>query len=364
MSKTTSSKKPPIFIIRLIKYLQNLIENIRQELAPPFVHVLEMAAGGMKSQLIYLAAELSIPDRLKDGKKSISELALELQCNEEALYRFMRALAPFKIIKEVSPKVYQTTKYGRTLEKNNSKSLYPLALLTGEKFWRAPLENLKHTIKTGETSFDYVYNESYFDWLKNNPEKFSLFNRWMDSSSNMNCPVIASSYPFSNFKSIVDIGGGYGALLSHILHQHTSLTGILFDLPEVVSNARSIDEIISNRCKIIGGDFMTEVPKGADLYIMQQIIHDWSDEVSIKILKNCRKAMNSNGRVLIVDTVIKDGNSFDMNKLIDLQIMATCKGGKERTKDQFNDILSQSGLKLIKIHETASIFSIIEAKKC
>lgn len=363
MTTKTSSRRPPIIAVKIIKFIQNFLANLRQEMAPPFVHVMEMAAGGMKSQLIYLAAKLELADRLKNGPKSVSELSKDIECHEEALYRFMRALAPFKVISEISPRVFKTTKYGRTLEQSHPKSLYPLALLTGEEFWRAPLGNLMHSIKTGEASFDNVYGMPYFEYLKSHPDKFDLFSQWMVNSSNMSCPVIASSFPFSKYNSIVDIGGGYGALLAHILKQHPKLQGTLFDLPEIVANAASIDKTLENRCKIIGGNFMEQVPPGADLYIMQQIIHDWSDDVSIKILQNCRNAMAPNGRILVVDSVIKSGNSFDMSKLIDLQIMATCHGGKERTKDQFINIFRESGLELIKIHETAAVFSILEVKK-
>lgn len=362
MNPKKAYTKPPIIAVKLIKFLQNFLDNIRSEIAPPFVHVMEMAAGGMKSQLIFLAGKMELADRLKDGPKSVSQLAKELSCNEEALYRFLRALSPFKIITEISPGTFKTTKYGRTLEKENSKSLHNLALLTGEEFWRAPLGNLMHSINTGDASFDHVYGMPYFEYLKKNPEKFDLFSKWMANSSNINCPVIAASFPFSKYNSIVDIGGGYGALLSHILKQHTKIKGTLFDLPEIVSKAK-IDNSLSDRLSKQGGNFMKSVPAGADLYIMQQIIHDWSDEVSIEILSNCRKAMNQNGRVLIVDSIIKPGNAFHMSKLIDLQIMATCHGGKERTKKQFQHILEKSGLTLVKIHETAAVFSIIEARK-
>lgn len=356
-------KKPPLLIVKAIKSLQNILEIVRREIAPPFVHVTEMAAGGMKSQIIYLAAKLEIADRLKERAKSVEVLAQELSCNENALYRFLRALAPFNVITEISPGVFKTTKYGRTLEKDNPKSLHYLALLTGEEFWRAPLGNLIHSINTGEASFDNVYGMGYFEYLKNNPEKFDLFSKWMENSSNINCPVIASSFPFNKYKSIVDIGGGYGALLAHILASYPNLKGTLFDLPETVQNAKAIDNSIKDRCTIIAGNFIKEVPPGSDLYIMQQIMHDWSDDVCIKILHNISAAMNPDGRILIVDTIIKSGNTFNMNKLVDLQIMATCHGGKERTKKQFLNLFRSCNLKLIKIYETASPYSILEVKK-
>lgn len=357
------SKKPPIFAVKLVKTIQNILSDIRQAMAPPFVHVMEMAAGGMKSQLIFLAAKLELADRLKNGPKTTDELSREIKCDEESLYRFMRALAIFKVITEISPRKFKTTKYGRTLEQGHPKSLYPLAVLTGESFWRDPLGGLLYSIETGNASFDHIFGKGYFEYLKDEPFKFDLFSKWMDSSSNRNCPVIAEGFNFSKYKSIVDIGGGYGALLAHILKRYPNIEGTLFDLPEIVTTPKSIDDTIKERCKVIGGDFMKEVPQGSDLYIMQQIIHDWSDEVSITILKNCKEALAPNGRILVVDSVIKPGNKYDMSKLIDLQIMATCHGGKERTKEQFTHIFKESGLKLVKIHETAAVFSILEVKK-
>jgi len=122
-------------------------------------------------------------------------------------------------------------------------------------------------------------------------------------------------------------------------------------------------KVLPPRCKVEGGDFFEAVPKGGDIYIMQQIIHDWDDELAVKILSNCRKAMTSNARILVVDAVIKPGNKRDMNKFIDLQMLLINVGGRERTAKEFKLLFQKAGLELLKIIPTASMFSIIEGRK-
>jgi len=134
-------------------------------------------------------------------------------------------------------------------------------------------------------------------------------------------------------------------------------------LPDVVEGATEITEDLAYRCEKVGGDFFEAVPGGGDVYIMQQIIHDWSDELAVKILANCRKALSKNGKILVVDAVIKSGNATDMNKFIDLQMLMINKGGKERTQTEFRELFERAGLKLERIISTASMFSIVEGSK-
>ena len=181
----------------------------------------------------------------------------------------------------------------------------------------------------------------------------------------VNCPVIAASYPFSGFRKVIDIGGGRGSLLAHILRQHPSVHGVLFDLPDVVQGASEIDSDISPRCEMVGGDFFKAVPEGGEIYIMQQVIHDWNDELATKILTNCRKAMADNGRLLVVDAVLAPGNVRDVNKFMDLHMLLATKGGRERTEAEFRRLFQDAGLELMRIISTASMlsFSIVEGKK-
>ncbi len=283
---------------------------------------------------------MGIADLLENGPKSADDIA-----------------------KETSDRVFELTPLAETLQKNHPMSIRPFALLAGDSIWREPWDNILHSIKTGEAAFENVFKKGFFDYLNEHEDASEIFNDWMTRASYMNCPVIAASYPFSKFHKVVDIGGGQGSLLAHILRKHPTVNGVLFDLPDVVKNATEIDSAISSRCEIVGGDFFKAVPEGGDLYIMQQIIHDWNDELANKILMNCRNAMADSGRLLVVDAVIKPGNSRDLAKIADLQMLLINKGGRERTEQEFRKLFRDAGLELLRIIPTASMFSIIEGKK-
>ena len=117
--------------------------------------------------------------------------------------------------------------------------------------------------------------------------------------------------------------------------------------------------------KIVGGDFFQAVPEGGDIYILQEILHDWDDELATKILVNCRKGMANNARLLVVDAMLTSVDSLlDVNKFLDLHMLLTT-GGRERTEAEFRGLFQDAGLELTRAIPTASIFafSIIEGKK-
>ncbi len=363
MKEEKSPPIPPTSLLNALQAFQTGILNFANRLSPPFVQVLTLAAGAWNTQIVYAAAKLGIADLLKNGPKSADDLAKETESNPDAIYRLLRTLASVGIFKETSDRVFELTPPAETLQKNHPMSVRPLALLAGDSIWREPWGNIMHSIKTGEEAFENIFKKGFFDYLDEHKDKGEIFNNWMTRVSNMNCPFIAASYPFSKFRKVVDIGGGQGSLLAHILRKHPTVKGVLFDLLDVVKDATEIDSGIASRCEILGGDFFEAVPEGGDLYIMQQVIHDWNDELAARILSNCRDVIADNGKILVVDAVIKPGNSRDVNKFIDLQMLLINKGGRERTEQEFRKLFQNADLELLKIIPTASMFSIVEGGK-
>jgi hypothetical protein len=215
-------------------------------------------------------------------------------------------------------------------------------------------------VKTGEAAFDHMFGMSYSEYLKTHPDIAKIFNECMTSVSCAHNPAIVGSYDFSCFHKIVDVGGGHGSLLTAILKANPTLTGILFDLSHVINSCDGFDSELSGRCEVIGGDFFEEVPAGGDAYILKQIIHNWSDDLSIKILRNCHKAMTDGGRVLVIEAVIEPGNAPNITKFFDLHMLVTGPGAKERTESEFRSLFKTAGFELTKIIPTPSSFSIIE----
>lgn len=150
-------------------------------------------------------------------------------------------------------------------------------------------------------------------------------------------PVVSRSYDFGKFGRIVDVGGGRGGLLAEILKAYPSLKAVLFDQPQVVANPEYLRVAgVLDRCELVGGNFFESVPEGADAYVLKRIIHDWNDDRSVSILRNCRDAVVDGGRVIVVDAVVAAGNEFHSSKLMDL-LMMVLLNGRERTEADFFD---------------------------
>ena len=184
----------------------------------------------------------------------------------------------------------------------------------------------------------------------------------MTSLSTAENPKIAAAYKFSRIRTLVDVGGGHGSLLATILKANPKLKGVLFDQPSVIARAEKDQHVtakgIAERCTLVSGSFFEGVPEGGDVYIMKYILHDWNDEECVKILANCRAAMNTKGRVLVVDNVIPPGNDPHWGKLLDTQMLII--GGRERTKKEFAGLLAKAGLKMIRVVPTKYPLSIVE----
>ena len=142
------------------------------------------------------------------------------------------------------------------------------------------------------------------------------------------------------------------------------MKGILFDLPHVIGRAKDpIDAVgLADRCELVSGNFFESIPQGADAYMMRHIIHDWDDDKSLTILRNCHQAMSSSSRLLVVESVIPPGNEPFGGKFLDL-VMMLIPGGKERTEDEYRMLFDEAGFKLTRIVPTSTEVSIVEGEK-
>ena len=237
------------------------------------------------------------------------------------------------------------------------------AMINEDWVWDA-WQKLLHGVRTGENPVVTAYGMNVFEFLERHPEDLELFGQSMTSLSANENPTIAAAYKFTGIGTLVDIGGGHGSLLAMILKANKKLKGVLFDQPSVIARAQKDQHVtaagIAERVSLVAGNFFEAVPRG-DAYLMKYILHDWNDEQCVKILENCRAAMNDNGRVLVCDNVIPPGNEPSWGKLLDIQMLVI--GGRERTKKEFAAMFNDAGLKLTRIVPTASPLSIVEGVK-
>jgi SAM-dependent methyltransferase len=222
--------------------------------------------------------------------------------------------------------------------------------------------NLLHSIQTGSPAFNKVFGTSLFDYLQHNAAAADTFTQGMTNVSSMLAYAVLMAYDFSKMSSIVDVGGGQGELLEKILQLNPEMTGTVLDIPRTIEivNQELISEARKRRCSYIAGDFFDSVPEGADAYLLCGVIHDWDDDRAVAILRNCRRAMAKNGRVLLVDMVVPENDASSFSKLLDLN-MLVMNGGRERTKSDFCALLAAAGYKHTRIIPTMAPQSMIEA---
>jgi len=330
---------------------------------PPLTSVMvNLTIGHWIARMIYVVAKLKIADLLREGPRTASHLATATGVHAPALYRVLRALASVGVFAETAGGRFKLTPLAATLQTGVPASLRGWAIMINENYTWDAWEELFYGVKTGEIPFLKAHGISVFEYLEQHPEDLEVFGESMTSLSGTENPAIAAAYKFSGVRTLVDIGGGHGSLLATILKVNPKLNGILFDQPSVIAGAQKDQHVtakgIAERCTLQSGSFFEGVPAGGDAYIMKYILHDWNDEQCVKILENCRDAMNEKGRVLVVDNVIPPGNDPNWGKLVDIQMLII--GGRERSKKEFAAMFAQAGFKMTRVVPTKCPLSIVE----
>jgi hypothetical protein len=305
-------------------------------------------------------ARLGIPDLVEHGPKSADELAAQVGADPGPLYRLMRATACVGVLSEGPDGKFSETPLSAVLRSNANPSLRGFAIMHGSEWHGLGWAQLEYCVRTGKQALDKVYGMPIFKYFEQHPEEAQFFNQAMSDLSMIDGPAVTDAYSFAGIQSIVDVGGGHGFLLATILARNPHMKGTLYDIPHVVAGAKDGPlKPLMERCTLASGDMFSSVPAGADAYIMKHIIHDWPDELCIKILKACREGVNPGGKLLVVDNVIQPGNDFAPGKFLDIQ-MLIFPGGCERTEKQFRDLFAAAGWQLSRIIPTAAPQSIVE----
>lgn len=332
--------------------------------AQPEEVLMKMIAGSFVSQALYVAARLGVADLLAEEPRDPSELSAATGAHAGSLYRMLRALASVGVFSERADGKFELNATAHLLRRDAHGSLRDTAIMFGEEWhWRV-WGSAYDSVRTGETAFAGVHGSDIFPYFAANQEAARVFDRAMTSLSHTAAAAVAEAYDFSGTATLADIAGGHGTLLAGILRANPAMRGVLFDQPQVIAGAteRLAAEGVAGRVELATGDFFAEVPAGADAYLMKYIIHDWDDERALAILANCRRAMPDGARLLLVETVIAEGNAPHFGKLLDLE-MLLFTGGRERTEAEYRALLARAGFRLTRVVPTRSPLSIVEAVK-
>jgi hypothetical protein len=327
----------------------------------PAPMVFRMATAYWASQAIYVAAKLGVADLLGEGSKSNDEIASAIGANSKSLARLTRALAALDVLTVDDDGRFRLTKIGASLQSGMPGSMRSIVLTLGEEHYQA-WGNLIDSVQCDKPAFDEIYRRPLFDYLAQNSAAAQTFNEAMTDLTTQMALATVLAYDFSGSRVVADIGGGHGVLLDSILRSNPSTTGILFDSKLVIEGAtlRVENKGVGDRRRSIGGDFFKSVPEGADIYILKNVLHDWSDDRAVRILKNCRQVMRSQAKLLVIEMVLPLLDDPAFGTLLDLN-MLVMSGGQERTKAEHCRLLENGGFRLTQVIPTLAPVSILEA---
>ncbi len=322
----------------------------------------EIMLGATLARAVSAVAELGIPDLIERGSaRPVAELATETGCHERALYRCLRFLASHGIFAEQDQRSFALTPLAEELRTDSDYSYRAAARMSGDLSSGAT--EFDHCLKTEGSGFTKAFGKPLFEFLADHPERAAIFDAAMTAIHGSESPAMLDAYDFSGIGKLADVGGGNGSLLTAILQRHPEMNGMLFDLGHVSGRANANLQAagLSDRCEVQEGNFFESFPEGADAYLMRHIIHDWTDEQCIQILRNCRAVMPAHGRVLVVESVVPPGNDPSPAKDWDI-IMLVYPGGMERTEEEYRELFAAAGFELAGVTPTASPVSVIEGR--
>jgi len=204
---------------------------------------------------------------------------------------------------------------------------------------------------------------AFFDFLGAEPEFGRVFNDAMTSLSGMSIGPVVGAHDFTKYRTIVDVAGGHGRLLAAILNSAPEARGVLYDLPEVIAGAPPLlrEQHVAERVRLAEGSFFDQVPAGGDAYVLKNIIHDWDDAEATQILRTVRAAAPAGAALLLVETVIPDGEGAAIGKWLDMEMLVV-NNGRERTESEYLRLFEAAGFQLVGVADTGSRFNIIEAR--
>ena len=328
---------------------------------PPHVQLIQLLMGMWIAQTVGAIARLGIADVLGSTPVSADDVAAKLNANVDGITRLLRGGAAAGVVVETSARHFALTPLGEALRSDAPLSMRDfLAAETAPGHW-LPWGRLEEAVRDARPMANEALGMSAWEYYAKNAEEGLSFARAMSNLSAMVSAEVGTQYDASRFATIVDVGGSHGVLLRALLAGAPQSRGILFDLPNVIEGARAqiAASPFADRIELVTGDFLAEVPSGADLYVLKSILHDWDDDRATAILRNVRAAAKPESRILIVETMLPSQPQPSPIALMDLNMLVML-GGRERTAEQFGALLAAGGWRVERVIPTPGMFQLIE----
>ena len=331
---------------------------------PSATEQLARLIGGFRvSQAISTAVELGLADLLADRPWRADDLAVATGTHAPSVYRLLRALCSVGVYEQLPDGHFRSTALGDVLRDEGPGSLAGWARLIGRPYFWQAWSALPHSIRSGENAFRALHGEDVWTYRASHPDESDIFDGAMTTLSAADGSTVLDAYDFGRFATIADIGGGRGAFLAAILGRWPQLQGVLADRAHVVERAPDVLDAagVRERCRIVASDFFERVPPGADAYVLRNVIHDWTDADSVRILSTCRRDMPGHAVVLLVERVLTGLNPHPSAAFSDLNMLVV-PGGQERTEDEYGALLTAAGLRPVRMVPTTGPYAVVEAE--
>ena len=308
-----------------------------------------LVRGPLASWALFTMVDLGVADALAArGPTPVEELAQQTGADAGVLKRLLRTLATEGVFEEQEPGTFANTASSELLCRGAGP--WCDAIVVYGSVYRA-LAELPRAARTREPMFEGIGGADWWTFLERNPALGETFNRLMQAGAQGRVGLLAG-LEWREGATVVDVGGGNGALLIELLQRRPTLRGVVFDLPEVVREAEQrIDAAgLGERCRVVAGSFFDGVPPDGDAYVLAKVLHDWDDEPAARILRNVRVAAPAHARILVVDAVVSPGNEPDDAKWTDL-VMLALVNGRERSEHEWRSLLASTGFEVERVSD-------------
>jgi hypothetical protein len=314
----------------------------------PREQLIAMIQGYWVSQICGTAARLGLADQLVDGPRTVSELASLISTDRDGLGRLMRAAATVGLVTDLGGDRFELTPLGAQLRIGDAAgSLGDFAIALSAPGRWLPFGRLFDAVVTGQPQARPALGTDPWAYFASHPEERLHFARAMGGISAEASEAVTRHYDVAGFRRIVDVGGSQGVLLARLLAAAPSAAGVLFDLPEVLDGAHEALVAIgqADRVELVAGNFFEQVPAGGDLYLLKSILHDWDDDRALQILSNIHRACAPGATVAVIEGLLPSHPAPSQVHLANL-MMLVAHGGRERTLEDYADLLAHAGFRL------------------
>ena len=355
---------PPAFAVRAALMVRKALLRAADAVVPAQLAVFERVTATAGQIVITELARLRVADLVADGPLSASELATRTATCPDAMSRTMRAAVAMGFFARDAEGGFANNRLSGGLRTDDTYSVRSFAEYFGSSSNMSAWLDFRGTLRTGRSAFDRVHGKSIWAWFEEHPEEREMFAECMMTMTLAQAPGIAAAYPWSEIHTLCDVGGGRGTLVSELLVQHPHLTATLCDARGVLELARPLlaEREVGSRVRYSPGSFFEPLPVGADAYVMKNVLHDWNDERCLAILRNCRASMRRGQKLLVIEALVDEvPDAFSsLGALADLQMMVVCEGGRERSRTDYERLLSACGFRMGRVIPTPTPMTILE----